>query len=449
VVVRTCKGLTALLLACVLPSQAPVWASGYAIREQSSSALGNAFAGATAAAEDITFMFFNPAGLTRHAGHQVATSLSYIAPRASFDSDGADTVLGTPITGGDGGSDIGDDALVPAFYGLWDLAPDLKLGLGVNAPFGLSTTYEGGWVGRYHALDSELENVIVNPAIAYRLGGGLSLGAGLQLSYIDGRLTNAIDFGTIDSLLFGGAFGGVPSGSDGASEIDGDDWAVGYNLGLLFELDEGTRFALAYRSRIEHAIEGEADFDLGGPVGDGISGATGAFVDTDAAADITLPETLSFGFYHEPAPVWSIMGEAAWTNWSRVDELRITFDNPAQSDVVTSLGWEDSWFFALGAAYRPSDQLSLRLGVAHDQSPVPNNRRTPRIPDEDRSWISLGLTYRAIESLWLDLGYTHIFLDSADLNLSTADPNNRFRGDLSGDYDSAVDILTLQLRYRF
>lgn len=178
VVVRTCKGLTALLLVCALSSQAPLWAAGYAIREQSGSALGNAFAGATAGAEDITFMFFNPAGLTRHTGSRVVTSLSYIAPRAEFDSEGAGTALGTPIMGGDGGSDIGDDRLVPAFYGLWDLDADVKLGLGVNAPFGLSTEYDGGWVGRYHALDSELENVIVNPAIAYRLGGRLSLGAG-------------------------------------------------------------------------------------------------------------------------------------------------------------------------------------------------------------------------------------------------------------------------------
>jgi long-chain fatty acid transport protein len=449
VVGRICKGLTALLLACVIFSQTPVWAAGYAIREQSGSALGNAFAGATAGAEDISFMFFNPAGLTRHSGNQVITSLSYIRPRSEFNADGASTALGTPITGGDGGSDIGDDRLIPAFYGLWDVAPDFKLGLGINAPFGLSTEYEGGWVGRYHAVDSELENVNINPAFAYRLGDHLSLGAGLQISYASGRITNAIDFGTIDAALFGGAFGGTPAGSDGDGEVDGDDWALGYNLGILFELDGRTRFAAAYRSKIDHKIEGDAKFDLGGPVGSGISDATGAFVDTDAEADITLPETLSFGFYHEPAPDWSIMGEAAWTNWSRVKELRIGFDNPAQSDAVTSLDWEDSWFFALGTSYRPSEKLTLRLGVAHDQSPVPKNRRTPRIPDEDRTWISLGLTYQAVENLWLDLGYTHIFVESADLNLSTADPNNRFRGNLSGDYDSAVDILALQLRYRF
>ena len=41
-------------------------ASGFNLKEQSAAAQGNAFAGATAGAEDISYSFFNPAGLTRH-----------------------------------------------------------------------------------------------------------------------------------------------------------------------------------------------------------------------------------------------------------------------------------------------------------------------------------------------------------------------------------------------
>jgi hypothetical protein len=52
-------------------------ASGFALKEQSTSAQGNSFAGATAGAEDVTYMFFNPAGLTRHADHQAALLLNY------------------------------------------------------------------------------------------------------------------------------------------------------------------------------------------------------------------------------------------------------------------------------------------------------------------------------------------------------------------------------------
>ena len=38
-------------------------AAGYALREQSTTAQGNAFAGATAGADDVSYMFFNPAAL--------------------------------------------------------------------------------------------------------------------------------------------------------------------------------------------------------------------------------------------------------------------------------------------------------------------------------------------------------------------------------------------------
>lgn len=57
-------------------------ASGFNLKEQSAAAMGNAFAGATAGAEDISYSFFNPAGLTRHGGTKVSFGGTWIAPRS-------------------------------------------------------------------------------------------------------------------------------------------------------------------------------------------------------------------------------------------------------------------------------------------------------------------------------------------------------------------------------
>jgi long-chain fatty acid transport protein len=187
-------------LAGVVLASSPALGAGFALKEQSSSALGNAFAGATAEAGDISYMFFNPAGLTRHSGHRVTGAVSYIAPQSEpedMQGSTAGILGGAPITGGDGGSDISEDAAIPAFYGLLSFSKRLKFGLGINVPYGLETDYDDGWTGRYHALNSQLQTVNINPNVAYRLTDSFSAGAGFQAHDIYAELPQAVDFASI------------------------------------------------------------------------------------------------------------------------------------------------------------------------------------------------------------------------------------------------------------
>src|SRR5262249_46573226 len=150
-------------------------ASGYAIKEQSASLLGTAFAGAGSSAQDPSVMFFNPAGIARLDGYRISGSTSGVFPRTEFTNGGSVLApLGLPISGGSGG-DAGEDALVPAFY--VTAAPNdlLHLGLSVNAPFGLSNEYSKDWVGRYHAIESTLETTNINPVVAVKPISWLSL----------------------------------------------------------------------------------------------------------------------------------------------------------------------------------------------------------------------------------------------------------------------------------
>lgn len=448
---RTLQGIRVTLAACVvlILGAGDACAAGYAIREQSGTAIGNAFAGATAAAEDVSYMFFNPAGLTRHRGDQVLVLASSIMPRGEFSTDRATTVLGGNIGGDNGGDDISDDAVIPVLYLFKDLGPDLKAAFGLNAPFGLSTIYNKDWTGRYHSRESTMQIYIANPVLAWKATDKLSVAGGAQISYSRVKLTNAIDFGTFDVRSFSNAYGGTAAGNDGHVDMESRDWGLGYNFGFLYELNEDTRFGLAYRSRVRHDMRGDAQFDLGGSVGTSISGATGSFVPTGARANLPLPETLSFGFYHKLSPRWAVMGETAWTNWSVVKELRIQFDNASQSDTVADMNWHDSWFYALGATYELSKMTKLRFGVAYDQTPVPDKYRTPRIPGEDRRWIALGIEHKMGDNLSLSAGYVHISTENASLDLNTGGTGNTLRGNLSGSYDASVDILSLQVKWAF
>ncbi|HET6521835.1 MAG TPA: porin, partial [Geminicoccaceae bacterium] len=365
------------------------------------------------------------------AGHLVWLESAY--------GDAGSTVFtGGPLIGTDGG-DGGRNILIPNLFLVYGLTPRLKLGLGVSAPFGLKTEYDDGFVGRYHALNSELRTVNVNPSVAFGLTDWLSVGAGLNIQYADGELTNAIDFGTIGTLF--GVPGLVPQQSDGFAAIKGDDWSFGYNLGVLIEPRAGTRIGLAYRSRIAHELEGRASFEV--PPEAAQLTAGGAFTDTAATAEVDLPETVSLGVAQRIGQRWTVLADVTWTNWSRFDELRIRFAS-GQDDAVTVHDWHDSFRYGAGIAYAWSDALELRLGVAYDETPVPDRTRTPAVPDNDRLWLAAGLGYRLTERASLDLGYAHLFVEDGDINLT--DP---VQGNLRGATDNAADMVGLQLNWRF
>ncbi|WP_299620974.1 OmpP1/FadL family transporter [Pelagibius sp.] len=425
-------------------------ASGFAIREQSGSSQGHSFASASTGVEDISNMFFNPSLLTFHDGNQFVVVNSLIVPQSEFKNGSASFTPGVGGgaigngTGFTGLNDIGRSALVAATYAMISPAEDLRLGLGVTAPFGLKTSNEEGWIGRYHALDSRLTTLNINPTLAYRINSYLSVGAGFVAQYADAKLSNAIDFGTI-----GAGLGGTPGAEDGRAVVRADDWGFGFTLGLTVTPMEGTRIGAGYRSFVSHTLEGDADFDLGSGVGTLVSGATGAFTNTGASASAKLPEQVSVGIHQDVGDDFALMGEAQWTHWSRFRELRIKFDNPAQADSVTAENWTNTWFFALGGTYRPDEDWTFKLGVAFDESPVPDRTRTPRIPDEDRYWISGGVSYDPFDWLSVSLAYTHIFLPDADIDLGFDDPNHASRGSLEGTYESSIDIVVLQGRITF
>ena len=221
-------------------------------------------------------------------------------------------------------------------------------------------------------------------------------------------------------------------------------------FGVLADLRPGTRVGAAYRSSIDTNVNGDARFRLDDAgVGAIIRAGTGAFTDVDAETDVKLPPMVSFGIHQDIGEQFAVMAEAQWTGWSTFDDLVIEFDNPAQPDNVTEFQWHDAWFFALGATYKPTDRWTVRVGGAFDQTPTRGRYRTPRIPDSDRWWLAAGLGWQIQENLSLDLAYTHVFFDDADVRLRGTDTGNAARGNLDAQYRNNIDIVSLAVKWRF
>ncbi len=395
-------------------------AAGFHLREQSAAALGNAFAGATAGAENNSYAYFNVAGLTRQKGTQVNAGGTYIVPRAE-----ASNVRDTSGNRGQDINNIVHAAVAPNGTISHQLNEDVTLGLALNVPFGMITKYDPEWQGADHGITSKLITVTTTPMVAYKVNDKLSLGAGLPIQYVKARLTNSAIRGTVNDAA-----------------LEGDTVDVGYQLGALYEFNEDTRVGVAYRSEINHKLKGDIE-----------SSSPYPFLNQDISAGLDTPAMLSVGAFHQLNEKWAVMAEYQRVFWSSFDSLDIMGDNYNSSypfvggGLVSSTpeNWQDTNFFAIGTTYQMDPQWRLRLGLAFDQTAVKRKDRTPRIPDSDRVWYSVGLSYQYSDNLSFDGAFTYISAKDATVDL--ADTSTQ-RG-VYAEYNNSVKLFGLSLNYKF
>lgn len=400
-------------------------AGGFSIREQSAEGQGASFAGIAAGSHGLSSMFFNPATLTRHKGRKFEVNAAGILPNAKLNNAVAANAGGVPLTGGNGGNG-GAFAAVPATYGSYQVSDKLFLGIAINSPAGTVTDYTPGYVGRFHGVKSDVLTLNANPVVAYKVSPMLSIAFGAQVEYLDVQLTNTV----LDP---------APPNPENTADLTADGFGFGFTAGLTFDPTPSTQIGVGYRSQIKHSIKGKAIFSPG-------LGA-GALVRSEARGALTRPEMITLGLRQKVTPKFTALAGFEWTNWSSFEELRIKFDNVALPDAVVKEDWRDSYFYSLGGEYAYTESTILRAGAAFEKSPVPDGTRTPRIPDNDRIWLSAGFTHEWNDWITVSGAFTHIFVKDAPINLLLAD--NPTRGTLSGIFKSSVDILSLSVTADF
>ena len=322
-------------------------AAGFALLEQNTSGLGNAYAGQAASAQDASTIFFNPAGMTLLPDRQIVLSANGVKPTANFSNTASTPPAGRAGLTGNGG-DAGDWAVVPSLYAAFAITPDLRLGIGINSPFGLKTEYDAPWFGQYQALTSKLETINVNPALAYRVNNWVIPRCGSQLAEAKAELSN---------MVYLGAAG------DGQAQVEGDSdaWAA---TSRVPDQPGHAAEGIAYRSNIKQDLEGDVTFTL--PAG---FPALPAVANGPVTASIDSPETASLSVFQRFNDKWDIMADITWTHWSRFQDLTVLRSN---GTVLTTQpeNWSDTWRFSIGLNYRATEKLMWRFGTSYDQTPV-------------------------------------------------------------------------------
>jgi long-chain fatty acid transport protein len=386
-------------------------AGGFAIREQSAEGQGAAFAGVAAGTNGLSSMFWNPATMSQHGnqGYVTESIASIIAPYSHAKNGGVGSV---PSAGISDSGNVGELALVPASYWTYGLSDALTIGAAMTSPAGLTTDAKDTWRGAVHGDKSKVATYNFNPNVAYQLNDMFSVGLGAQIELMTVKLTSRQP-GTGLQLLAANA----------------DDIGLGFTAGLLFEPTDTTDIGVGFRSSIRHTLKGKArKIGVADPFG--------------ISAKYDAPEMITLGIRQQVNDQLTLLGGVEWTNWSRFKDLTITDNSTGAVVGTTAERWKDGWYYSVGAEYAASDVFTLRGGAAYEKSPVPDATRTPRAPDNDRVWLSLGAGYKLSDTMTANIAYSHVFVKNGrvDLPASASAPLA-----LTADFKQHLDIVSASL----
>lgn len=413
------KILPLFLLVFLLSSS--LFAGGFQLNEHGARAMamGGAFTGL---ANDPSAIYFNPAGITQLKGTQFYLGSTLIAPLGSY------TVPGTTKLEYEQKSHV----FTPInLYVTQQITDKLHVGLGVNNPFGLGTTWPSNWVGKYLAVDTQLKSFFVTPVVAYQLLDNLSLSVGGIFAWADVKINRKSP---------------SPVGGDFSLTLKGDGTAFGFVAGILYKPLPKLSIGLSYRS--------EASFDLSGTaesspatfkhpqLGD-VPLPTG-----DITAPLTTPQNATLGIAYKADDNVTWTADLQYIGWSSYDKLEVTFKNydldlnpvnGVQNVSSVPRNYKNTFIVRTGFEYDVTSAFKLRGGIFYDRNPVPTEYVEPTLPDADRIGLNIGYGAKLTENLNLDISYLLLLFSNRDVS------NSKFG--FNGKYSNTAHLFGVNLHY--
>jgi long-chain fatty acid transport protein len=382
----------------------------FAVRTQSAYGQGSSFAG-IAAGGSLSSMFWNPANLSEVQRIEIEAVGTGIFPTVDVNLDPA-PLLAFP--GSDEGN-IAQDAFALSGYAAYRLHDRVVLGVGINAPFGLATKYDGDSVLNQAGVagKSEVLSANLNPAVSVEVTDWLALAVGAQVQYFDARLTRQA------------------LGLLGVSTLEGDDVGFGLTAGIKVTPLPGTAIGLGYRSSIDHDLDGRLK-----------TPTAGAFDVTYHG--VNLPDLVTLGIRQRITDRFRVMAGAEWSNWSRFESVKVR-GGPAPIEL--RFDYDDGWFFSVGGELDVTPRVAVRTGVGYELGPIDDNVRTYRIPDSDRLHLSGGVSYRLGERFSVDVGYSFVALEDMDIRAANAG-GPAANGPFSGRADAHSHYISAAIRVK-
>lgn len=353
--------------------------SGFQVQLQGNRQTGIGNVG-TSLFPDVSSIFFNPGAMSftnsgvMFGGSFIFSGNTYYdseTPNSTYTAN-TDNAVGTPFY----------------FYGLWNLNKKFSAGLGVYTPFGSGVSWGEDWKGEDVLREISLTSIYIQPTLSYQITDNLGIGAGFVYAIGNVNLQRGLPINGQEV--------------DPAAELDGSASGMGFNVGVFYKPNSQWNFGLNYRSQVDMEVEdGSANFTVP-------SALQNVFPATSFQATLPLPAVWAAGITYYPSQKLSITGEANLVEWSAYQSLDFDFEASQINDTESPRNYEDSWVLKLGGEYQLNDHIALRAGGYYDFSPVQPGFMTPETPDANRIGLTVGIGYKPIANLQIDLSFLYI-----------------------------------------
>ncbi|MFK0087430.1 OmpP1/FadL family transporter [Pseudomonas sp. NPDC090755] len=414
----------------LLSAGGSTWAGGISLYEAGHEGAGLANAGAAALATDPSVLMSNPAGISQLKGTQVNANAQFIVGGIRFSQDADNTF--------DGGN--GDNPLpfLPgsSFFISHEVNDKASIGFGLYGNFGLALDYDDDWAGRYFTQESAIMGVSFQPTYAYKINDDLSIGFGPRLVYGYLRTEVAVN----NNVL------GLGSAPDGQLRYKDTDVGVGFDIGLLYTLNERTTLGLAYTSKVDLEFEDQADLKhITNPL---LRAALNRLDADGLSLDVTVPQSVLASMAYQLDPQWTLLASLGWQDWSAFGKVGVEIDTRTVATTATTANrqYKDTWHLSLGAQNQINRQWRWSLGVAYDSPAVDDEDRTVDNPMNDAWRLATGVNYALDEHTDLHLAYTFVWLG----DMPVQQTKHLSGGTVSGEYSNAgLHILGGGVVWRF
>ncbi len=359
-------------------------AAGFQINAQSATGIGRAFAGDAVIADNASVMARNPAAMALFDKMELSLGFESITSMIEV-KDANYRGITAPLGKSSNYDDAGDTSIAPNIHLIVPVNDKFAWGVNAYSNFGTKTEFDNSFVAKEYGGLTDVKSANFGLAGSYRLNEQWSFGAGLDLIYGQGTMKR--EHALLGTLV-------------DVDEADG--WAVGFNVGTVFELDKNNRFGLAYR----HSPEMEAKDDKGQKI------------------TLPLPDMAEFSGYHKIQDTkFAVHYSIQYIGWETFDQIEFTnlSGSPLGSSYDKQYQWQDGWHYSIGGTYYLNNNWTLRAGYMYDTS-AQADLMSVSVPDSDRQWLSTGFTYHIDSKSNVDFGFTYLMGKDVDVNESTPNP---------------------------
>lgn len=373
-------------LALLAATTSQLSAAGFQLNAQSATGLGRAFAGDAVIADNASVMARNAAAMALFEKTSLSFGLNVL--ESSVEVSNAKYRAITIPDGGEVDSNYGnagDTSYAPNIHLIVPLNEKIAVGINLYSNFGTKTEFDSSFVATEYGELTDIKSLNLGLSSSYRLNQQWSVGAGLDLIYGVGELQR-----TTSSYL----------GSQPALQLDADGFALGFNLGTVYEFNDNNRFGLAYRYSPKLEVEGDITY------------ATSTI--QDDTLFIPLPDMLEFSGYHRLTDsMFAVHYSIQWIGWSSFK----TLDSKGHG-TLNDYQWKDTLHYSIGGTYYLNNKWTLRAGYMYDQS-AQDKITSISVPDSNRQWFSAGFSYQLNEKSNVDLGATYLVGEDVGVDEST------------------------------